>query len=345
MKKEIWGFYPPPIGGISIYCKRLAEKLCVKDNMVVMRNFASSRSDRPYVKDVKNRLFEFLKLPFVARRVIHSQFTNFWFLLLLYIFGWRHRLILTLHNRRIILLKGWKRKVVNRLFKRARYIIYNDATYTPQLADVYDIDQSKIVLLPTYISPVSDEAKGLTADIAGFIAAHEYTLSANASRIIKNDTFGDLYGIDQLIYLMDRLVNVDKLDAGLVFCISDIYNHEYYNECLAKIDKAGLSSNFCFVVASPVCGFEVWAATDLFLRPTMSDMEGVSVKEALQFGTPVVASDVCVRPAEAVLYKAGDADDLYSKVRPLLLARKRVDYTPDIVVEDEVMRLYSLISQ
>ena len=37
MKKEIWGFYPPPIGGISIYCKRLVEKMHAKDNDVVMR--------------------------------------------------------------------------------------------------------------------------------------------------------------------------------------------------------------------------------------------------------------------------------------------------------------------
>lgn len=343
MKKEIWGFYPPPIGGISIYCKRLAEKLHAKDEHVVLRNFAGSRSDCGYVVDVKNRIVEFLKLFFVPKRLIHAQFTNFYLLMLLYLCGWRHDIVLTLHNRRLVLLEGWKRWIVNRLFQRVRYVIYNDPTYTQLLREKFDVSEEKIVLLPTYISPGKDEWKGLTPDIVAFLAEHEYTLSANAHRVIRN-VYGDLYGIDQLISLMDRLVNEKGLDVGMVFCISDIFNHEYYSECLAKIEDLGLENNFLFVIQSPVNGFEVWAATDVFLRPTMSDMEGVSVKEALQFGTPVVASDVCTRPQEAVLYETGNASDLFDKVYPLLQSKQRVEYSPEVCVEDEVMRIYSLLS-
>ena len=143
---------------------------------------------------------------------------------------------------------------------------------------------------------------------------------------------------------MDKLVNEKGMDVGLVFCISEIFNHEYYNECCARIKEMGLECNFHFVIQSQVNGFEVWAATDLFLRPTMSDMEGVSVKEALQFGTPVVASDVCIRPKEAVLYRTGDAEDLFEKVYPLLQRKSRVTYNPEVIVEDEILRIYSLFS-
>lgn len=343
MKKEVWGFCPPPIGGISIYCKRLAEKMAVRDKSFVMRNFAPSKSSSPYIVDVKNALIEFFKLPFVKKRIIHAQFTNFNLLLLLYLFGWKHKLVLTLHNRRLVLLKGWRRLVISRLLRRVKYVIFNDPTYIPSLVENFKIDEGKIVILPTYISPGEDEMKGLTPDIEDFIARHEYTLSANANRIIKNELFGDLYGIDQLIVLMDRLVNEDGLNAGMVFCISEIFNQGYYEECLDKINSLGLSEHFHFVIQSKVNGFEVWGATDLFLRPTMSDMEGVSVKEALQFGTPVVASDVCTRPREATTYVAGDTDDLYNKVSPLLLERKRVYYVPEVAVDEEVYRLYSLI--
>jgi glycosyltransferase involved in cell wall biosynthesis len=173
-----------------------------------------------------------------------------------------------------------------------------------------------------------------------FINKHEYSISSNAHRVINN-VFGDLYGIDQLIDLMNRLVNEKGLDVGMVFCIADIFDHEYYDKCVARIEELGLTEHFCFAVNSPVNGFEVWAHTDLFVRATMSDMEGVSVKEALQFGTPVVASDVCTRPKEAVLYKTGDADNLFEKVYPLLMERKRVVYTPEVRVEEEVMRIYS----
>jgi glycosyltransferase involved in cell wall biosynthesis len=72
----------------------------------------------------------------------------------------------------------------------------------------------------------------------------------------------------------------------------------------------------------------------------MSDMEGVSVKEALEFGTPVVASDVCVRPREAVLYKKADVDDLYEKVVGVLCSGKRVEYNPEISVPQALKRIY-----
>lgn len=343
MKKEIWGFYPPPVGGISIYCKRLAEKLYAKDKQIVLRNFVNSKSDNEYVVDVKSRLWEFLKLLFVPKRIIHAQFTNFYLLLMLCLCGWRHHIVLTLHNRRIILLQGWKRKIVNSLFKRVKYIIYNDPTYTPLLCEKYDIDKAKIVILPTYMAPEENEVKGLTPDIETFLKQHAYSLSANASKVIYN-VYGDVYGIDQLIHMMDRLVNEKGLDVGLVFCISEIVEHEYYNSCLSRITELGLESHFLFIVQSEVNGFEVWGATDVFLRPTMSDMEGVSVKEALQFGTPVVASDVCTRPKESVLYETGNADDLFEKVYSLLLEKPRVTYTPEVKVEDEVLRIYSLLS-
>lgn len=340
MKKEIWGFYPPPIGGISIYCKRLTEKLHAIDESVIMRDFAQSGYESECVVRVKNRVLEFMKLPFVPKRIIHAQFTNFYLLMMLFFFGWRHHIVLTLHNRRIVLLDGWKRKVVNRLFRRAKYIIYNDPAYTALLCEKYDIEKGKIVLLPTYMAPEQSEMRGLTTELEEFINKHEYSLSSNAHRVINN-VFGDLYGIDQLIYLMNRLVNEKGLDVGMVFCIADIFDYEYYDRCVAQIGELGLTDHFYFAVNAPVNGFEVWAHTNLFVRATMSDMEGVSVKEALQFGTPVVASDVCTRPQETVLYKTGDANDLFEKVYPLLLERKRTVYVPEVHVENEVMRIYS----
>lgn len=340
MKKEIWGFYPPPLGGISMYCKRLTEKLYEMDSSIVLKNFAKSKSDKAYVVDVRHRIWEFVSLLFVSKRLIHSQFTNIYMLLMLYLFGWRHPLIMTLHNRRLVLLDGWKRNLLNRLFRRARYIVYNDFSYTAELQKIYDIDVEKIVILPTYISPSKDECKGLTSEIEKFCSTHRYTISANAHRLVKN-VFGDVYGLDQIIELMNRLVNKDMMDVGCVFCIADASDSSYLQECWAKIHEFSLDDYFLFVVESAVNGFEVWARTDVFLRPTMSDMEGVSVKEALEFGTPVVASDVCVRPCEAVLYKKNNVDDLYEKTFEVLQRGQRVEYNPEVSVPRELEHLYA----
>ena len=62
----------------------------------------------------------------------------------------------------------------------------------------------------------------------------------------------------------------------------------------------------------------VIARSDIFVRPTFSDGDAISVREAIELGTPVVASDVVSRPAGTVCFKTGDASDLVSKIESVL---------------------------
>jgi glycosyltransferase involved in cell wall biosynthesis len=338
-KIEIWGVYPPPIGGISMYCRRLVESLHLIDDNVSMLNFAHSKTNIEYVRDVRYPIFEFLKLPFVSRKIIHVQLRNVYFLVLLYMFGWRHSIVITLHNRKMLLLKGWQKYIINLFLKRTKHIIYNDDKFTEELLSMYSIDSSKISILPTYMSPSEEERKGLASDIENFINVHKYTISTNASVIVRN-SWGDVYGLDQLIDLMNRLVNERKMDVGIVFLLAQIGDKSYYEDCCKTIEKLHLQDNFLIIVGSKVNGFEVWEKTDLFIRATMSDMEGISVKESLQFGTPVIASDVCSRPKEAVLYRAGDVNDLYNKSINMLESKYRVSYFNDVEVPSSIYNIY-----
>lgn len=338
-KIEIWGVYPPPIGGISMYCRRLAESLHRIDENVSMLNFAHCRTNIEYVRDVRYPILEFLKLPFVSKKIIHVQLRNVYFLTLLYLLGWKHKIVITLHNRKMLLLKGWQRYIINLFFKRIQHIIYNDDKYTDELLSMYQIDRCKISILPTYMSPSEDERRGLTSDIDNFINNHKYTISTNAHVIVRN-SWGDVYGFDQLIELMNCLVNERNMDVGIVFLLAQIGDQLYYEECCKNIEKLHLKDNFLILIGSKVNGFEVWEKTDLFIRATMSDMEGISVKESLQFGTPVIASDVCSRPKEAVLYRAGDVDELCKKSVEILESKKRVSYSYDFDIPSSIYQIY-----
>ncbi len=341
-KIEIWGVCPPPIGGISIYCKRLIEYMYSIDKSVSMLNFASSKTNLSYIKDIKYPLWEFFKLPFKSERIIHVQLRNVYFLSLLYLFGWKHSIIITLHNRKMLLLKGWQKKIMALFLKRVKYIIYNDPTYTEELLSIYSIDREKIVILPTYMPPSENEKRGLTPDIENFISSHKFTISTNANILVQN-VWGDLYGFDQLIELMDRLVNKQKIDVGLIFLFAQIGDEKYFSQCKQLIKELNLEDNFLIVINSKVNGFEVWEKTDLFIRATMSDMEGISVKEALQFGTPVIASDVCSRPHEAMLYCAGNVDELFEKVIEILGKKDNISYMPDVDVPKRIYEIYRSI--
>ncbi len=59
---------------------------------------------------------------------------------------------------------------------------------------------------------------------------------------------------------------------------------------------------------------------DVFLRTTLHDGDSVAVREALHFGTPVVATDNRMRPEGVRLIAAGDAAGLVARVRQCIAA-------------------------
>src|SRR5688500_8016303 len=64
----------------------------------------------------------------------------------------------------------------------------------------------------------------------------------------------------------------------------------------------------------------VFAGSNVFVRPTFADGDSVSVREALSLGVPVVASSVGIRPAGTILFEAGDVDSLVAGIERALAA-------------------------
>jgi glycosyltransferase involved in cell wall biosynthesis len=60
------------------------------------------------------------------------------------------------------------------------------------------------------------------------------------------------------------------------------------------------------------------ASCDLFVRPTNTDGDSVSIREALHLGLPVVASDAVSRPEVCSIFATRDMDDFERAVRHVL---------------------------
>jgi glycosyltransferase involved in cell wall biosynthesis len=86
------------------------------------------------------------------------------------------------------------------------------------------------------------------------------------------------------------LIEARKLGAHAV-CVGEI-SHEW---CLGLLQEA-----------------------DVVVRSTFADGDAITVREALNLGVPVVASDTDFRPAGVVLFKKGDATDLVEKLTGVL---------------------------
>jgi len=154
----------------------------------------------------------------------------------------------------------------------------------------------------------------MPSSLNDFIQNHAPVISCIVTR--KIDWQGqDLYGADLALGSFRRLKQ-DYSRAGLILVIGDKSGYEDLSENLKENPGVYL-----------LVGWEqeVWpliGETDLLIRPTRSDSFGISIMEALSLGVPVVASDVCVRPNGAILFKNGDEHDLYMKIK-LVLRRQR----------------------
>jgi glycosyltransferase involved in cell wall biosynthesis len=62
------------------------------------------------------------------------------------------------------------------------------------------------------------------------------------------------------------------------------------------------------------------ARSTVFVRPTFCDGDSISVREALAFGVPVVASKVGTRPEGVLLFEAGDVNGLVQQLERVLAA-------------------------
>ena len=92
---------------------------------------------------------------------------------------------------------------------------------------------------------------------------------------------------------------------------------------------------------------ELWPVfnmVDLFIRPSYSDGDANSIREALYFGVPVVASDCVRRPNSVITFNTGDKKAFYNKIIYTLnnidVIKSMIEKTP---VEDNAQATVDLI--
>ena len=347
MKIELWGTYPPPIGGVTIHILRLIHSLHKLDPKIILKDFGGVASEYSYIVPVKNKCWEFCRLLFLPTKIIHLHSNNVNAFLLLLLLGWNHRIGLTIHNKNLVKVKSaWKRIVIKWFLQRASFIILNDDGYRRQLIECFHCKEERMHILPAFLPPVEIEYQGLGGDIIGFRNQHDFLVSANAYKLRLEDDV-DVYGLDLLIRLVADL-KMAGIDVGLIFCLPMIGDSAYYEKCIATIEKQHLQDNILIVQKPLPNGFEVWQLSDLFIRPTSTDIEGISVKEALYCGTPAIASDVCKRPPEAILFKNRNYEDLEEKVLDFYYHRELYstsNFNCDGGVESQLMDIYRTLNK
>lgn len=127
---EMWGVYPPPLGGVSIHVKRLIHGLN-KHRLVLLMNYGTKVMGYEYIKNVFSLPLLIFSLLWRKRRIVHIHSNSYIIFLLLLLVGTRHKIGVTLHNQRIAKVKSsFKQFIFISFLRRADFIILNSKVTT-----------------------------------------------------------------------------------------------------------------------------------------------------------------------------------------------------------------------
>ncbi len=314
----IIGYYPPPLGGISVYIYRLHKQL--PSSKILDPSTGESFKGQKALK-------LFFDLLMGKHQAVHLHVTDIKILLVV----WMARIfkqfdiIFTAHNPRLF-------QTENMLFKKIYKLLLAKVDYLIVVsAHIIEIYKENGVNLPQNIiiqdafipPPLEDENKILKSypeSLKIFINSHQPILTANASSIIFIDKV-DLYGLDMCIQLTEKLKK-DFPDIGFIFVLADEQRNEKYINTMKELSsKLYIENNFYFLTGQK----EMWPLfkeSDLMVRPTYSDGYGISIAEALYFNSHAIASKVCDRPEGTILFENRNVEDLYEKSLLILKGEK-----------------------
>lgn len=311
---------PPPIGGgITTHMYRLSK--IEKD--AIFLDSKKIIGNRKFKSWLLKQIFDFRKKNFIFHP--NALFTRliFYFLSIVSI----HQFSLVIHGRALldqynesnVLIKT----LIRKMLKRAKFIQVVNLEFKRYILSL-NVKNKNIFIKNAFLPPpVEDKEKIIkkyNKKITDFIRQRKPIIISNGGFLdFYNNK--DLYGLDMCIELT-RLFKKDYPNIGFLFALSDEKrNFDYFLKMKNRIKKLDIEENFHFLTGRK----ELWPLfkkADLMIRPTNTDGDSISVREALYFNIPVVASNVTTRPKGCYLFKNRDLNDLYDKCRNILILQK-----------------------
>ena len=304
------GPLPPPLGGISVYLYRLSkiekEAIFIDDREI--------NTKTKLIKWIFKTIFDFKKKHFIYHSPSLKLRLAFYFLSLFS----RHKYSIVSHGKGLensyqkanFIIKY----LIIKMLKKAEYIQVVNQTLTPFLYKL-GIIKDKLLIKNAFLPPSLDEEskilKTLDNRTIEFCKNHKPLIIANAYKLVFKDII-DLYGLDMCIELTAKLKK-DFPNVGFLFALAnENVRADYLDKIKIRITELNIQNNFHFLVGQK----EIWPLfkkADLMVRPTITDGDAVSIREALYFGCSVIASDVCERPEGTILFENRNIDNLHKK--------------------------------
>ncbi|EOA57220.1 hypothetical protein HMPREF1214_02732 [Bacteroides sp. HPS0048] len=187
----------------------------------------------------------------------------------------------------------------------------------------------KTLLMSAYIPSMSNEK--LSNNIVGMIekmkSRYEFICISNAYNFSLGKDGEEIYGITELVTFFR-----EENEYG--FVLSDP-SGEYSKRFIDVPDNV-------FIINKPHPFVEVLKYVDCYIRYTSTDGDSLSIHEAIDSGSFVIATDVVDRPTEVILVHRGDFIELKKKLHFLSTAvqKDKTDISRDLNTVD-IVKFYN----
>ena len=290
------------VGGVSVHLNRLRFGLHQEDIAVELVD--ESRHIEESIYNLRSKRI----MPYLRRlrrcNIAHIQSS-------VHIFRWLHVVASRCFGLYVVVtIHSWRSSrivtILNKLFLRLahRIIVVNDDIGMRLRLRTYEV-------IPAFLPPAR-RTGDLPVEIKQFIASARNqgcsVLCANASKLTEYQG-EDLYGLDLCIKLINNLTYQTDINAALVFVVTyPAANNPIYINARKLILQRGLKARICLYNKS-VDFVSLMTLCNVVLRPTMTDGDALTVREALYLGLPVVASDSAKRPEGTIVFRNRDVVD------------------------------------
>lgn len=351
---------PPPYGGVSVHVKRLTERL-TREGLSVGAYYTPECTDKIILQ---SELYDLMSWNHSANKVInvfrhivriwkrlnevkpyrvvhsHSSLEDMLLLWIIKNFCGKS-LVITVHNS---MQEEFYRSTdrVNRFFMKrlAKQNIVWIAVSEQAKEEMLKLPlkfKTEIHVIPAYIPIEANLSIPLSSEMQSYIDSHSRNIVFYAHSFMLHDGV-DVYGFDAVFGLYASLL-VHFKNVGLILCLSEKDDVQRIEELHKKAKELGIDEGIFWQIGAIDNMQTLWSQSDVYVRPTNTDGDSVAVREALDMGVKVVASDVCYRPEGVVTYEYGNASDLLEKVRDVLVS-ERGPICQNFTYYDKILNIY-----
>lgn len=315
LKKRIYfiGRLPLPLGGVTVFNERKVELLRENGRKVIVLE--------PSLRQLMG--FFFMMLDRKAE-IILSASNILIFSMLMILPGVAKRVRFYDHNssRGFIgenwlarIIRAWCLSSFDRIVVVNEHLIKNYSSYKFFKLLEFSVESA---FIPPVLSKRSDVVKSYSESLQKRLGAGGRSFVIVSAFRPNLDAHGrDIYGLSEAVDVFSLLCK-EFSELNFLIAVAEFGDDEFSARIKERVNRLVKSEKNCFILDGQNSLWPIFENGVIFLRPTTTDGDSVSVREALFFGCAVIASDVVPRPSGVLTYSP-EQGELYKVTRNYLM--------------------------